>query len=867
MSESSYSVAIEAVDRFSTPFRSFSQANQQLTEGLSEQRQELNRLQNLQRDVGGLQRQQTALQGVQRRLTDAREQQNLLRTAMESTNSPTAQLVRQFDRAQRAVRDLEAAEQQQNNQLRTLTNRLNTAGVETHDLADAQSRLQTLTQRSNEALTRQRESLQRLSQAERRVEQNRAHGAELRGQALSAGLTAATLAMPIKQAVSFESSMADVFKVVDFKGSEKEQSQQQEKMQQDILKMSTTMPIAAAGIAEIVGAAGQSGVAKEELLGFAESAAKMSVAFDISADDAGKTMAAWRAGMNLSQKEAVALANTTNFLSNNMNATAGDISEVLRRQGAVAKSSGLNETQAASFAASLLSAGDAPDVAATALKGITGAMTKGSAATGTQKAAWQTLGFDPKQVAAEMQQNAPEMLIKVFERFKEVPVEEQSALISSLFGEEAKGPVSALIGNMDNLKKSFLLTNQDAKSLGDSTERLRILGDAANKLDERGDSMELEYQSRKATTENGFIELGNSFNRLQIILGQELLPVVNRIIEPIKNGLNWLSDWLSAGKEAGSAMPTMIAFGGALAAVAPALIVGGRLIRHFFRSLTDQNRLARARLDANTQNTALAAARAAAAVQGLNAQLNGLSSTSGGGSAAGSSTASSTSSSGSSADAAEERRRRRRGRIGGLLAGGALVFGTTMAAGASEMATDAALNDADTGATEMTTMAGETLGGMGGAWAGAAAGAAIGSVVPIVGTAIGGAIGGMLGGLAGSEYGGDIGEWVGGLIDGDDEDIEEADDSEGWFSSLFSDDDEKLEDPPKPDQIANSQQTNQNITFAPTLQLPQSSGNTQLDKNYVDMMWQELKTKFESEMPAMAGGIDTHNSLRDRSDT
>ncbi|WP_163836982.1 phage tail tape measure protein [Spartinivicinus ruber] len=857
MSQSSYSIAIEAVDRFSGPVRSFNRVNHALTQGLTDQRQALGRLQLLQRDIGSLQRQQTALQGVRRRLQDAREQQDLLRAAMDRAAQPTAQLTRQFDRAQRAVRDLEAAERQQHHRLRTLTSQLSTAGVETNDLTRAQARLQSVTEQANRALAQQRESLQRLSEAERRVEQNRARGAELRGQLLTAGLAAAPLAVPIKQAVSFESSMADVFKVVDFKGSEAEQNQQREKMQQDILKMSTNMPIAASGIAEIVAAAGQSGVAKDELLGFAESAAKMSVAFDISADEAGKTMAAWRAGMNLSQQEAVALANTTNFLSNNMNATAADISEVLRRSGGIAKGSGFNETQAASFTAALLSAGDAPDVAATAFKNIAGAMTKGNAATGGQKEAWQQLGFNPEQVALEMQQNAPEMLLKVFERFKEVPKEQQSALISKLFGEEAKGPVSALIGNMDNLKKSFLLTNQSAKSLGSSAERLRILGDAANKLDERGDSMQLEYESRKATTENNFIELGNSFNRLQIILGQELLPVVNRIIEPLKSGLNWLSDWLSASKEAGSAMPTIIAFGAAIAAIAPALLVGGRLIRHFFRSISDQNRLSRARLDANTRNTALAATRAATAVQGLNTQLNSLAGGRGGG----------RNGTRRTTGAESSRLGRRGGRLGGLLAGGAMLLGT---AGASEMTTEAVMNQgqpeaSETSATELTTSVGEVLGGMGGAWAGAAAGAAIGSVIPVVGTAIGGAIGGILGSMAGTELGGDVGEWVGGLIDGDEEEAIEGEEEKGWFSRLFSDD-EKLEDPPKLEQIANNQQTQQTIHFAPTLQLPQSSGSPQADKNYLDMIWQELKAKFEAEMPAMASELNTHHSLRDRAD-
>ena len=50
-------------------------------------------------------------------------------------------------------------------------------------------------------------------------------------------------------------------------------------MGKDILDLSTRIPMAAEGLAQIVAAGGQSGIARDELLGFAESAAKMGVGF------------------------------------------------------------------------------------------------------------------------------------------------------------------------------------------------------------------------------------------------------------------------------------------------------------------------------------------------------------------------------------------------------------------------------------------------------------------------------------------------------------------------------------------------------------------------------------------------------------
>ena len=69
------------------------------------------------------------------------------------------------------------------------------------------------------------------------------------------------------KAVAFESVMADVKKVVNF-----DTPDQFGQMSKDVLLMSTRIPMAADGIGAIVAAAGQAGIARDELLRFAEDA-------------------------------------------------------------------------------------------------------------------------------------------------------------------------------------------------------------------------------------------------------------------------------------------------------------------------------------------------------------------------------------------------------------------------------------------------------------------------------------------------------------------------------------------------------------------------------------------------------------------
>lgn len=98
--------------------------------------------------------------------------------------------------------------------------------------------------------------------------------------------------------------------------------------------MSLSIPITADGLAQITAAAGQAGIKEKDLIRFTETAAKMGVAFDMTAGEAGEMMAKWRAGMNLTQDQAESLADATNALSNE-NAANGQTGrrglEALRR--------------------------------------------------------------------------------------------------------------------------------------------------------------------------------------------------------------------------------------------------------------------------------------------------------------------------------------------------------------------------------------------------------------------------------------------------------------------------------------------------------------------------------------------------------
>lgn len=246
--------------------------------------------------------------------------------------------------------------------------------------------------------------------------------------ALAAGGAAMALAGCVGEAVRFEDSMADVAKVVNF-----ETEAELKQMSDTILDMSGRIPMAADGLAAIMAAA-QSGVAKEDLASFAEQAAKMGVAFDLTGDQAGKMMADWRAGMALSLPQTYALADAVNHLSNNMNATAPALGEVIQRVGPLAMTAGLAEQQVAALGAAFLSAGASPEIAATALKNFTSTLVQGASMSKSAQAAFEGLGFSVTQLAKDMQTDAQGTLFSVLEALAAKPKELQVSILTDMFG-------------------------------------------------------------------------------------------------------------------------------------------------------------------------------------------------------------------------------------------------------------------------------------------------------------------------------------------------------------------------------------------------------------------------------------------------
>lgn len=334
--------------------------------------------------------------------------------------------------------------------------------------------------------------------------------------------TAAATVASVKNAISYESSMADVAKVVDgLKDDNGELTAQYYEMSDALLELSTRIPMTAEELTQIAAAAGQSGIARKEIVGFAEDAAKMGVAFDTTADQAGTWMAQWRTAFKMNQKEVATLADQINYLGNVSGANALQLSGIVTAVGSLGDVGGLSAAQIAAIGDTMASVGVGEDVAATGIAKMITTMTAGSAATEKQSKVLKKLGIDATDLADRMQTDAQGAIIDFMEALQKLPKAEQAAALKNYFGQESIKPISALYTNLDELKKHFDQVADASLYAG---------------------SMEDEYASRSATTENSIQLAKNALMRLSITYGQMFAPYVKLAADKVTEFLNKLTE-------------------------------------------------------------------------------------------------------------------------------------------------------------------------------------------------------------------------------------------------------------------------------------------------------------------------------------
>jgi TP901 family phage tail tape measure protein len=344
-----------------------------------------------------------------------------------------------------------------------------------------------------------------------------AQRAHLRGQIMETVALGAAMAAPIKAAVDFESAMADVKKVVDFAEPEG-----LTKLGNTIKQMSRNIPISAEGLAQITAAGGQLGVKEKDLAAFTDTVAKMSTAFDMLPDEAGQAMAQLSNVFQIPMQNIGTLGDAINHLSNNMAAKARDIIPALNRAGGSIRQFGLEADQAAALVATLISMGQMPEKAGTAVSAMLMRLQTAEKQGTKFKDALNEIGLSASNLTKKIGEDAQGAIMMFFEAMEKVDKQKRAGILVDIFGKNYQKDAALIVESLASYKGAVEL-------IADKTKY--------------ADSMQKEFANRSATTANNFQLLKNTLVETGMNIGETLLPALNSIVGAIRNMSSGIADF------------------------------------------------------------------------------------------------------------------------------------------------------------------------------------------------------------------------------------------------------------------------------------------------------------------------------------
>lgn len=443
--------------------------------------------------------------------TAAEAEVKRLAKEIKNTEKPSKELNNSFRNAKKEAAIAKSAYEQNKAALKEMSTSLKAAGVDTKNLTQEQNRL-------GQAMEILRKRQTALAAIENKRQANLSKRSAYRSQMMDVVALGTSLYGLVKPAIAFESAMADVKKVVNF-----ETPQQVREMENDIKNLSKRIPLALDGLAQIVAAGGQLGVPREKLTEFAETAAKMSVAFSITADEAGQSMAKMSNVLQMPIDQMSKVGDVINHISNNIAATAPEIVEVNLRAGAMAKSFGLAYNEISALAGTFVSLGKTPEIASTAINMMASRLKLIPVSSGAAREAFDQLNISMAEYTEMVESGrGKDALMTVLEALKSVSGIKRSQIMKEMFGEQATRHLNSLVEGLDSLKSNLNLVANEA--------------DYAN-------SMHKEFTTRSATTENNLQLLKNQIAVLTTNIGSTLLPTINSMVGIFGKAASSLADF------------------------------------------------------------------------------------------------------------------------------------------------------------------------------------------------------------------------------------------------------------------------------------------------------------------------------------
>lgn len=308
------------------------------------------------------------------------------------------------------------------------------------------------------------------------------------------------LAFATREAMKFETAMAGVKKVAE--GTDEQYAQ----LSDELKKMGAELGISAAEMADLAAAGGQLGIPIEKLSEFTAIASKMSVAFGMTAEEAGNAAATIANVFQLPIGEVEKLGDAINVLGNNTAAREKDIVAAMARIGGTAKQFGLAADEAAALADAFIALGKPPEVAATAINAMLQKLQTAQSQGKDFQAALEGIGTSADEMAANIAANPQQALTEFLHKLEGLDKQSRALTLSQLFGTEYSDDIALLVGSLGEYEKA----------LGLVADKGQVVG-----------AMQKEVANAMSTSEAQINKAKQEIINVAIEVGEKLLPLVS----------------------------------------------------------------------------------------------------------------------------------------------------------------------------------------------------------------------------------------------------------------------------------------------------------------------------------------------------
>ncbi|PZP30454.1 MAG: phage tail tape measure protein [Roseateles depolymerans] len=562
-------VILQAIDRATAPLQRINAGSTATAKALRDTRDRLKELGAQQKSVGEFRELRTGLDATAAKLDNAKEKAARLARELSQAGPPTKAMTQQLAAARQVARDLGEQHQRQAAQVQALRDRLSAAGISTRELAQHEQRLRADIASTTQSIETQTAALRAQAAQQRRsaaAAEQLAKSQQLQARAAGAGVamgaTGAAIGAPVAVAVrdfaSFEDHMLGVARQVN--GARDDAGQLTAvymAVRQQVQELGREIPLTTNEIADMVTAGARMEVPTDQLKDYTRTAAMMATAFDAVPGEIAEQMGKVGKNFKIPITQIEGLADSINYLDDNAISKGGEIINVLNRISGVVSTVKMSAQDAAALSSTLLTLGERPETAATAINAITQKLAAATKGTKKFQEAVAEIGLKSSDIQDGMATDAMATYDKVIAGIRALPEKTRVGVMVELVGLEHSDTLAKLVDKPEELQRQRALAN----------------GDQAK------GSMRREADARNQTLSAQWIMAKNRAFELTTALGESLKPALIDLMGTLGRAATAVADfarnhpWLTAAvmKTAG-ALSVLLIVGGALTVALGSLI-------------------------------------------------------------------------------------------------------------------------------------------------------------------------------------------------------------------------------------------------------------------------------------------------------